>query len=98
VEAGTSVGDDVEGSSGSSSSPLKLYSFSSTKMSYSISLSPEHSKTSRGQGVLIKHSVRSAMRCITKQNAIRGMRLKFVHIAMLQDKTLATKRLEMRDE
>jgi hypothetical protein len=37
------------------------------------------------------------MRCITKQNTIRGTRLKFVQIVMLQDKTLATKRLEMRD-
>jgi hypothetical protein len=37
------------------------------------------------------------MRCITKQNVIRGMRLKFVQIAMLQDKALATKRPEMRD-
>jgi hypothetical protein len=37
------------------------------------------------------------MRCITKKNAIRGMRFKFIHIAMLQDKALATKRPEMRD-
>jgi hypothetical protein len=38
------------------------------------------------------------MRCITKKNAIRRMRLIFVQIAMLQDKALATKRPEMRDE
>jgi hypothetical protein len=37
------------------------------------------------------------MRCITKQNAIRGTRFKFVQIAMFQDKALATKRLEMRN-
>jgi hypothetical protein len=37
------------------------------------------------------------MRCITKQNTIRGMRLKFIQIAMLQDKELTTKRPEMRD-
>jgi hypothetical protein len=37
------------------------------------------------------------MRGILKQNAIRRMRLKFIHIAMLQGKALATKRSEMRD-
>jgi hypothetical protein len=37
------------------------------------------------------------MRRITKQNALRRMRLKFVQIATLQDKTIVTKRLEMRD-
>jgi hypothetical protein len=37
------------------------------------------------------------MRCITKQNIIRKMRLKFVQIVTLQDKALATKRPEMRD-
>jgi hypothetical protein len=41
--------------------------------------------------------VRSTMRCITKQNAIRRMRLKFVKITTLQDKALVTKRHEMRD-
>jgi hypothetical protein len=40
--------------------------------------------------------MRAAMRCITKQNAIRGTGLKFVQIATLQDKALATKRPEMR--
>jgi hypothetical protein len=49
VEAGTSSSDDVEGSSGSSSSPSKPYSSSSTKILSSFSLSPAHSKTSRGQ-------------------------------------------------
>jgi hypothetical protein len=37
------------------------------------------------------------MMCITKQNSIRRMRLKFVQIAMLQDKAVVTKRPEMRD-
>jgi hypothetical protein len=37
------------------------------------------------------------MRCITKQNTIKRTRLKFVQIATLQDKALATKRPEMRD-
>jgi hypothetical protein len=37
------------------------------------------------------------MRSITKKNAIRGMRLKFVQIVTLQDKALATKMPEMRD-
>jgi hypothetical protein len=36
------------------------------------------------------------MRSITKQNAIRRMRLKFVQITTLQDKALATKRPKMR--
>jgi hypothetical protein len=53
VKAGTSSGDDVEGSSGSSSSPSKPYCSSFTKMLSSISLSPAHSKTSRGQGVVL---------------------------------------------
>jgi hypothetical protein len=34
---------------------------------------------------------------IAKQNAIRRMRLKLIHIALLQDKAIATKRPEMRD-
>jgi hypothetical protein len=46
---------------------------------------------------MVKHFVRSAMRCISRQNAIRGMRLKFVQIITLQEKALATKRSEMRD-
>jgi hypothetical protein len=37
------------------------------------------------------------MRCITKQNAIRGTRHKFIQIVTLQDKGLETKRPEMRD-
>jgi hypothetical protein len=37
------------------------------------------------------------MRGIFKQNAIRGMRIKFIQIATLQDKALATKKLEMQD-
>jgi hypothetical protein len=37
------------------------------------------------------------MRCISKQNAISGTRLKFLQIAMLQEKALAAKRPEMRD-
>jgi hypothetical protein len=50
VEAGTSLGDDVEGSSDSSSSPSKSYSSSTTNMLSSISLSSTHSKTSQGKG------------------------------------------------
>jgi hypothetical protein len=42
VETETSSSDVVEGCSGSSSSPLKPYSFSSTKMLSSISFSPAH--------------------------------------------------------
>jgi hypothetical protein len=45
----------------------------------------------------VKHFVRSAMRCITKQNTIRGTGLKFIQIVMLQDKALVTKRHVMRD-
>jgi hypothetical protein len=52
VEAGTGSGDDVGGSSGSSSSPLMPYSPSSTKMLSSISLSPAPSKISQGQGAV----------------------------------------------
>jgi hypothetical protein len=52
VEAGTSSGVDVDECSGSSSSLLKPYSSSSTKMLSSISLSPAHSNTSWGQGVV----------------------------------------------
>jgi hypothetical protein len=37
------------------------------------------------------------MRCITKKNAIKRTRLKFVQIATLQDKALVTKRPEMTD-
>jgi hypothetical protein len=37
------------------------------------------------------------MRCITKQNVIKGTRLKFVQIATLQGKALATKRPKMRN-
>jgi hypothetical protein len=42
VKVGTSSGDDVEGSSGLSSSPSMPYSPSSIKMISSISLSPSH--------------------------------------------------------
>jgi hypothetical protein len=45
VEERTGLGDDVEGSSGSSSSPSMPYSPSHTKMLSSISLSPAHSMT-----------------------------------------------------
>jgi hypothetical protein len=38
------------------------------------------------------------MRGIYKQDAIRRTRDKFIQIAMLQDKALATKRPELRDE
>jgi hypothetical protein len=41
--------------------------------------------------------VRSAMRGISKQDAIRRARLKLVHISTFQNKALATKRPEMRD-
>jgi hypothetical protein len=51
-----------------------------------------------GVSLKVKHSIRSSMRCITKQNAIRGTRFKFVQISTLQDKAHATKRPEMRDE
>jgi hypothetical protein len=37
------------------------------------------------------------MRGISKQDAIRRMRFKFIQISTLQDKALATKRPEMRD-
>jgi hypothetical protein len=113
VKAGTSLDDDVNGSSDSSSSLLKPYSSSVTKMLSSISLSPAHSKTSQGQGAVSSkitsydsimmlvsrlNTIRSAMRCITEQNTIRRTKLKFVLITTLQDKALATKRPEMRDE
>jgi hypothetical protein len=45
----------------------------------------------------IKHSIRSAMRGVSKQNVIRRTRLKFIKIAMFQNKALAIKRPEMRD-
>jgi hypothetical protein len=45
----------------------------------------------------VKHSIRSTMRGIAKQDAIRRVRLKFIKIATFQDKALATKRPEMRD-
>jgi hypothetical protein len=38
------------------------------------------------------------MRGISKQDAIRRTRLKFVYIATLPDKALAANRLEMRDK
>jgi hypothetical protein len=53
VEERTCSGDDVEGSSGTSSSSSMPYSPSSTKMISSIFLSPAHSKTSRGQGAVL---------------------------------------------
>jgi hypothetical protein len=37
------------------------------------------------------------MRGITKQNAIKGVRLKLIKIATFQDKAFASKRTEMRD-
>jgi hypothetical protein len=46
---------------------------------------------------MVKHSVKSAMRGIAKQNAIRKMRLKLIQIAMFQDKALPTKRPGLRD-
>jgi hypothetical protein len=113
VEEGTSSGDDVDKNSGSSSSRSNLYSSSSIKMRSSISLSPAHSKISWGQGAVslkvtshdsiimlvskVKHSIKSTMRGISKQNVIRRMRLKFVKIIMLQDKALATKRPVIKD-
>jgi hypothetical protein len=41
--------------------------------------------------------VRSAMRSIAKQDAIRRMRLKLIKIVTFQIKALASERLEMRD-
>jgi hypothetical protein len=113
VKAERDSGDDVEGSSCLSLASSKLYSSSSTKMLSSIFLSPAHSRTSRGQEVVLSNvtsydsttvlvsrlnTIRSAMRCITKQNVIKRTRLKFVQIVTLQDKALATKMYEMRDE
>jgi hypothetical protein len=53
VEAGTNLGDDIDGCCASSSSPSKPYSSSSIKMLSSISLSHAHSKTSHGQGAVL---------------------------------------------
>jgi hypothetical protein len=47
--------------------------------------------------VLRLNTVRSAMRGIAKQNAIRRTGLKLVQIARLEDKAHANKRPEMRD-
>jgi hypothetical protein len=47
------MGDNVDGSSDSSSSPSMPYSPSSTIMLSSISLSPAHSMTPRGQGAVL---------------------------------------------
>jgi hypothetical protein len=52
VEAETSLGHNVDGSSGSYSSWSKPGSSSSTKMLSSIFLSPTHSKISQGQGAV----------------------------------------------
>jgi hypothetical protein len=38
------------------------------------------------------------MRAVSKQDAIIRTRLKFIKIAMLQDKALATDRLKLRDK
>jgi hypothetical protein len=46
---------------------------------------------------MVKHMVRSAMRSITKQDAIKRMRLKLIKIATFQNKALASERPEMRD-
>jgi hypothetical protein len=46
VKVGIDSGDDVEGCSGSSSTPSIPYSSPSTKMLSTISLSPAYSKTS----------------------------------------------------
>jgi hypothetical protein len=45
----------------------------------------------------IKHSIRSAMRSISKQDAIRRMRLKLIKISMFQNKAFASKRPKIRD-
>jgi hypothetical protein len=50
-----------------------------------------------GVSLKVKHFLRTAMRGISKQDAIRRTRLKLIQIATLQDKALATKRPEMRD-
>jgi hypothetical protein len=112
VEAWTGSGDDVAGSSTSSSSPSMPYSPSSTKILSSISLSPAHWKTSRGQGaislkvtsddstmvlVLRLNTIRSARSSIAKHDAIRRTRLKLIKISTFQNKALASKRPEMRD-
>jgi hypothetical protein len=45
----------------------------------------------------VKHSIRSTMRSIAKQDAIRRMRLKLIKISMFQNKAFASKRPKMID-
>jgi hypothetical protein len=54
-------------------------------------------RLNNGVSIKVKHSVRSVMRGIVKQNAIRRTTLKLIQILIFQNKALATKRPEMRD-
>jgi hypothetical protein len=53
--------------------------------------------TYNGVSLKVKHSIRSTMRSIAKQDAIKRVRLKLIKIATFQNKTFAIKRPKMRD-
>jgi hypothetical protein len=50
-----------------------------------------------GVSLKVKHTVRSDMRSIAKQDTIRRVRLKLIKIAMFQNKALTSERPEVRD-
>jgi hypothetical protein len=47
--------------------------------------------------IKVINSVRSAMRGVSKKNAIKRARLKFIKIFMFHNKSFASKRSEIRD-
>jgi hypothetical protein len=50
-----------------------------------------------GVSLKVINSIRSVMRGVPKQNAIKRVRLKLIKIAILQNKAFASKRPKMRD-
>jgi hypothetical protein len=111
VEAGIGSGDEVEGHSGSSSSPSKPFIIYKDALLHLLitctlkdimwtgsSLIEGHiTWLNNGVSLKVKHSIRFAMRNIAKQDAIRRVRLKFIKISTFQNKALTAKRPEMRD-
>jgi hypothetical protein len=97
VKAGTGSGNDVEGSSGSSSTPLTHCTLKDIMRTRRSLIEDHITWLNNGVSLKVKHTTRSAMRSIAQQDAIRRATLKLIKIAIFQDKALASKRHKMRD-
>jgi hypothetical protein len=108
VEAGTCLSDDVEGHSGSFSSP-SFFIYKDALLHFHVTCTLKDIMRTRSSlikghitwlnndvSLKVKHSIRSAMQDVSKHDAIKRPRLKFIKISTFQSKELASKRPEMR--